>query len=555
MRSLNQFEQLGTRQRRAIIYARVSTDAQERDGTSLDTQERACQDWADANNRRVVEVIRDVASGYTLDRPGILRARQILREGGTDDVVVFAVDRLSRNQNHIGVLFEEIQDAEAALCCVSEPFEDTPMGRFILNAYAFAAEVEHEKIRFRTMIGKRERAASGRLPQGTNKGAYGYVYDRATGKREIHPEQAPVVSRIFGEVVARVSLVAIANRLNTEGIPAFGGGIWYPATLHHLLRNPIYMGRTVYGRLELRKVRDPRSGERRAKRFVRDEAKWVEVEGATPAIVDEATFLAAQAVLDDPERRKRAQRVYEYALSGRLRCAKCGRAMVGQTLTDRRYDRTYTYYRCRASFGGVKADRCDSTYVRASKLEEGVRARVAEALADARIIYAEYQRQRQLVAEADGTAALTAELEALDNQRRRLAKLYQLGEVDDEYFEAEAVALRSKRQAVESRMGTRRAALPELSVADLDRACAAVRDWILNADGDRLARMAEALQMEIAAEKGWAEVEGVLPDSYAPTDDHAHVRAMVIDPTEFRLATLWALPQVVGQRSSYRRLG
>ena len=31
---------------RAIVYSRVSTDAQERDGTSLDTQERACLDFA-----------------------------------------------------------------------------------------------------------------------------------------------------------------------------------------------------------------------------------------------------------------------------------------------------------------------------------------------------------------------------------------------------------------------------------------------------------------------------------------------------------------------------
>ena len=31
---------------RAIVYSRVSTDAQERDGTSLETQERACVDFA-----------------------------------------------------------------------------------------------------------------------------------------------------------------------------------------------------------------------------------------------------------------------------------------------------------------------------------------------------------------------------------------------------------------------------------------------------------------------------------------------------------------------------
>ena len=118
---------------RAITYARVSTDAQERDGTSLDTQERACLDFARQQGWRVVEVIRDTASGFSLDRPGIERVRQFLRAGGTDVVIAYAVDRLSRNQNQIGVIFDEIQQAGARLDFVTERFEDTAVGRFILE--------------------------------------------------------------------------------------------------------------------------------------------------------------------------------------------------------------------------------------------------------------------------------------------------------------------------------------------------------------------------------------------------------------------------------------
>src|SRR4051794_33987139 len=100
---------------RAIVYARVSTDAQERDGTSLDTQERTCVELALAAGWQVVECVRDAASGYSLDRPGITRIRQLLLRGAVDRVVAYAVDRLSRNQNHIGVLFEEVQQADARL--------------------------------------------------------------------------------------------------------------------------------------------------------------------------------------------------------------------------------------------------------------------------------------------------------------------------------------------------------------------------------------------------------------------------------------------------------
>ena len=111
-------------QLRTIVYSRVSTDAQERDGTSLDTQERASQEYVEANGWTLVESIRDSASGASLDRPGIERLRMLLRQGTVDVVVAYAVDRLSRNQNHIGVLFDEVEQAGAQLQFVTEKFED-----------------------------------------------------------------------------------------------------------------------------------------------------------------------------------------------------------------------------------------------------------------------------------------------------------------------------------------------------------------------------------------------------------------------------------------------
>jgi len=78
-------------QLRAIVYSRVSTDAQERDGTSLDTQERASQEYVGANGWSngwsLVDSIRDSASGASLGRPSIERLRMLLRQGAVDVVV------------------------------------------------------------------------------------------------------------------------------------------------------------------------------------------------------------------------------------------------------------------------------------------------------------------------------------------------------------------------------------------------------------------------------------------------------------------------------------
>ena len=210
---------------RTVVYSRVSLTP--RNVTApLETQERACVEHARALGWDVVARFRDTASGYTLERPGLDQVRRLVHDGLVEAVVAYAVDRLSRNQNHIGVIFDDAQKSNVSLDFVTEKFEDTAIGRFILAARAFIAEVEREKIAERTMRGKAERARGGRIPQGTGKGCYGYTYNRSTGKREIVPEQAEVVRRIFREVLEGVPIMTITERLNEDGIPhsAVGSG-------------------------------------------------------------------------------------------------------------------------------------------------------------------------------------------------------------------------------------------------------------------------------------------------------------------------------------------
>ena len=247
-------------QLRAIIYSRVSTDAQERYGTSLDTQERASQEYVDESGWELVESIRDNASGANLDRAGIERLRLLLHQGAADVVVAYAVDRLSRNQNHIGVLLDEVGKSGASLEFVTEKFEDTATGRFILAARAFIGEVEREKIAERTMRGKAERARSGKIPQGTGKGCYGYRYNQATGKREIDEYQAMVVRQIFQRYMETRSFSAVSQELNRAGIPSLGGGPWYPLTIRRQLLNECYTGRFIYRKTKRVKTRS--GGER-----------------------------------------------------------------------------------------------------------------------------------------------------------------------------------------------------------------------------------------------------------------------------------------------------
>lgn len=375
--------------RRAIIYARVSTDAQERDGTSLETQERACRGYAEANGCVIVECIRDAASGFSLDRTGIERVRRLLRDGKAEVLVAYAVDRLSRNQNQIGVLFDEAQSAGAQLEFVTERFEDTAIGRFILAARAFIAEVEREKIAERTMRGKAERARSGKLPQATGKGIYGYQYNRQAGTREIDSHQAAVVRRVFERYLQVRSFSAVARELNDTEIPAFSGGRWYPLTVRSMLTNETYTGRSIYRRTRRVKTRDGVTGRQRSRVETRPQEEWIEVNGLSPRIVPQNVWERVQQILQDPERINRRPTPRFYVLTGRARCGICGSGMVGQTLTVK--GSPYRYYRCRHVYDKNTNGSCTARYIRGEALEQAVWGEVKRVLAAPAIVLQEWQ--------------------------------------------------------------------------------------------------------------------------------------------------------------------
>ena len=498
---------------RAIIYSRVSTDAQERDGTSLDTQERACEEVAADRGWSVVRRIRDAASGAALERDGLDELRAALRRGEADVVVAYAVDRLSRSQNHIGILFDEFEGAEVKLEFVTERFEDTAVGRFILAARAFIAEVEREKIAERTMRGKEERAKSGRIPQAFGRGCYGYTYNPETGRREIDPYQAAVVRRIFERYAASRSFSAVASELNDAGIAAFSGGRWYPITVRRALLNEAYIGRTVYRRTK--RVRVRAAGARRRTRVIeRPAEEHIEIPGATPPIIDIGLWERVQAILNDPERtNRRSTAKRRYMLSGRLRCGVCSSAMVGQTLTSK--GRSYSYYRCRHAYTRVTGHRCESRYIRADALEQEIWGEVRSVLTEPELVLREHRRMGETAVDSGEVERLESEMASLRRREERLVRLFGYDEVDNEVVRSEFRELQRQRELLAEEMD----ALPRVGSAvdedidegDLRRTCEAIAERLDGAGPQDQDLVLEAVQLQITATREEVTLEGVLP--------------------------------------------
>src|SRR4029453_17613634 len=87
---------------KVAIYCRVSTVSQEEEGTSLDTQEARCRQYAIAKGYQIDEqhVYRETYSGAELwERPRLTLLRAALRQGAVQGIIAYAIDRLSRDRS------------------------------------------------------------------------------------------------------------------------------------------------------------------------------------------------------------------------------------------------------------------------------------------------------------------------------------------------------------------------------------------------------------------------------------------------------------------------
>src|SRR5215204_6513197 len=97
--------------KRAILYARVSTDEQARSGYSLAQQIEALRAHAAREGYEVLEeVVNPGQSGASLERPGIDRVRDLVASGGVSVVLAQDRDRFAREPAYLYLLREELRE-------------------------------------------------------------------------------------------------------------------------------------------------------------------------------------------------------------------------------------------------------------------------------------------------------------------------------------------------------------------------------------------------------------------------------------------------------------
>lgn len=273
-------------------------------------------------------------SGYRRNRPGLARLLEDVRAGRVDVVVCESLDRLARDAEDVNWLFKKLRFDRVRLHPVLEG-EVAEVHIAIASALGsmFLSNLKqktHKGLMAAVMAGR----AAGWRAYGYRKMAkLGPDGELVNGLLEIEEREAEVVRSIYGDFAAGLSALAIAKKLNEEGVPGPRGGAWNASTIRGdptkcvgILNNPLYRGRLVWNRREWR--RDPDSDKRERRYRVRDQSEWIQntvpelriVNDQLATCVDEE--LARRAL--PPGKPPVAQRRRRHLLSGLIKCGQCG---------------------------------------------------------------------------------------------------------------------------------------------------------------------------------------------------------------------------------------
>jgi DNA invertase Pin-like site-specific DNA recombinase len=444
--------------KRAALYARFSSDLQK--DRSIDDQLALCRVHAIRKDLEVVDTFVDRAkSGAGMNnRDGLYEMMQAAKRGAFDVIVMESLDRLSRDQADLPALHKRLVFANVAIETVNEG-EATPIHVGLRSMVG--------SMFLRDLADKCRRGASGRVREGKFPGARVYGYRCIAGKpgeREIDPDQAAIVVRIFREYAAGKSPRKIAGDLSREGITAPGGStVWSNQCLtggrvrQGMIGNRLYIGEIRWNRTRVWKNPETEAEVRRAT----PTEDHLSVAVPHLRIIPQDLWDAANGVRSGRAIQKfgpggkiaRAPVLVrkDHLLSGLLRCGECGGKM-------RIYATSATKGTRVACAAAKDRSTCEhgKTY-HLETLERGIlkcmRTRLAEPelLKEAlKAFHAEWSKQRKHCLTEHAT--LKRRLVAIEASTTRFVSALERGSMPEDLIVTRLQALETERVGVAERM-------------------------------------------------------------------------------------------------------
>ena len=342
-----------------LIYARVSTDKQEEDGT-IESQLDAIRHHASMKDAVIAEVYADDGvSGYTKALWARPEGARLLADAETgrwkgSDLLVTRLNRLGRRAREIEEAIDRLLECGVTVCSVKEGYRfdnQTSMGKFTRQLFASLAELDRNVIVETTRDGLVRKARQGELMPTYAYLGYNwsdvdeYGHKRPGARLQVDEAEAAIVRLIFDKYPVLTNR-GLVGWLNTNGyrLPcksprrrARSGRterLFDAKALSDIITNELYTGTLSWGKTT--KVPGQRIEEFR--HYIPEFQ-----------IVSFETFNRAQDVRNDRIRVPPKSQGSPYVYSGLLRCPECG----GKTVGKRQRHKSYGYqetkrYECRS---------------------------------------------------------------------------------------------------------------------------------------------------------------------------------------------------------------
>jgi site-specific DNA recombinase len=550
--------------KRAILYARVSTDEQARSGYSLAQQLEALRKYATHEGYEVLEEVSDPGqSGASLERPGMDRVRDLVAGGGVSVVLAQDRDRFAREPAYHYLLRREFEEHGTKMRALNDRGDDSPEGELTDGILDQLAKFERAKTVERTRRGMLRKAREGRAC--STKPKYGFRFNEARHGLLIHEPEMKVVEKIFRLAAEGLGFHAIQNRLLLEGVPtAEGKRVWALRTLKKVLNSDEYRPHSFeeirqlvtpevaarlnpheeYGiqwynrqKVVVRTVSEPdgKGGRRYRKKRTfkwRPKEEWVAI--PVPAYLPRTLVDRTHAVLKNNRAFERKHPARTWELRGLMRCG-CGLKMSTRTAQPKGAPRRYHYYECKRYRSYRETCPSFQKSFRAEKVEETVWSFVSRLLKEPERIKAGMEAlieqeqtngPRHFAKEEATWAEKIAECSQLrsayqDQQAAGLMTLEELGaklkelERTRALAQAELDAITLRKERVEELETNRDVLLESLT--------SMVPEALNTLEPEERSRIYRMLQLEIIPTPQGLRVSGALGESFVKQERHLPV--------------------------------
>ena len=440
---------------KVALYARVSTEEQARGGFSLAAQLELLRKHASDNNYEVYgEYVDDGYSGTSDDRPHFLRLFNDAVSGKFDIILVYRIDRFFRNTKELLGRVDDLAKFDVKLKSITEPFDSSYLGRFLLSFLGSLAQLECDTFRERSKMGKLRRYREGYY-SGSSPSKFGYDYSKETKKLEINKKEAEIVRLIFSLYnQPDSSITKVTRKLRELGMKTKTGRQWETDRVNDVLRDDMYKGIWHANRLDTRKDSNKK---------IKPKEEWIEVR--VPQIVPEEIFDSAQKLLEARKNYSERNVKYKYLLQNLVRCGDCSSTMAGtadkaiQKKNGKEYGPYYKlYYRCTHFLKNQfeKLVKCRLKYVKAEDLESVVWNEIEKILQNPELVEKAIVQKDNIV--KGSRVSLQQEIETIDRRLLALSKehdrvieAYRHDAISIEKLKAHGDDIKEKSKTLEAR--------------------------------------------------------------------------------------------------------